>query len=344
MDIQILKNYSHQGLCRAIEIFRFSSDYPNRIRLLGFRFLLQYGYLDTRLSPNKQTIISQMKDMINKYYNVNTTDANSILMELVDMLIDFSPEDGKELLSYLREKRKTANDAGPSMDGAECTVYADSQSAHNTEISDSTRRSAKYLVSTYPLVVNPKDKNKYYDDTKEMLIHECEKECKNIAVIIDRIYSDNATFGINVTVDQVLMSLLIWIKTEVKLGKFTRKDILKRLTEEFNEMENYCSSGLLSRLINCMQGFTDDENLAIRISDREQIKSVVYTHLNKEIQACQDDVIIDGLVDKNIKFLNFVRKCINTKTDDWIEEYGEETMIKYIKEIFNEYVGTRTYS
>ena len=68
MDIQILKKYSHQGLCRAIEIFRFSSDYPNRIRLLGFRFLLQYGYLDTRLSPNKQTIISQMKDMINKYY------------------------------------------------------------------------------------------------------------------------------------------------------------------------------------------------------------------------------------------------------------------------------------
>jgi hypothetical protein len=344
MDIQILKNYSHQGLCRAIEIFRFSGDYPNRIRLLGYRFLLQYGYLDTRLSPNKQTIISQMKEMIDKYYTVDTTEATSILMELVDMLIDFSPEDGKQLLAYLREKRKTANDASPSMDGAECTVYADSQSAHNADISDSTRRAAKYLVEMYPLLVAPENKNNYYDNIKAMLISECEKDCKNIDVIIDRIYSDNATFGIDVTVDQVLMSLLIWINEQVKEGKFARVDIFKRLTEEFNDMENYCSSGLLSRIINCMQGFTDDIRLAIRISDREQIKSVVYTHLNKEIQACQDDVIIDGLVDKNIKFLNFVRKCINAKTDDWVEEYSEETMSKYIKEIFNEYVGTRTYA
>lgn len=356
MDVQVLKTYSHQGLCRAIDIFRHPEEFPRRTRLLGFRFLLQYRHMDTVLAPSKEKIIQEMRKMIDQYYNIGTQDAYSVLMELVDMLIDYSPKDGEPLLAYLREQRATANDDGPGVHdiGPECTVYGDSQSAHNKEINASTRKAAKYLATrwapsfgTDPAGIQAK--MQHYERVRENLIQLYSKTIPHIEQVIERIYTDNAHFDIGYTVDQVLMALLRWIddkRTEYKkVGKdFPAREIFNRLGEEFAEMHNYCSSGLLCRIINSIQGFTDnDDNLVIRISDREQVKTVVYSYLNKAIQECGDDEVMDGLTEGGEKFIQFVKNTVADKVDDWSTDYGDD-FLEHLMSVVNEYTSVMTYA
>ena len=47
-------------------------------------------------------------------------------------------------------------------------------------------------------------------------------------------------------------------------------------------MTKYCTTGHLSRLINVLQGYTDDKKLSIVISDEQQIKAVIYNYLDTE--------------------------------------------------------------
>lgn len=220
MDIQVLKNFSQNGLYRSIDIFRHPTEFPKRTRLLGFRFLLQYRHMDTKLAPTKEGIIQEMRKMIDEHYTTGTHESYSILMELVDMLIDYSPPDGEKLLAYLREQRATANDKGPSVAdvGPECTVYGDTQSAHNKEISSSTRRAAKYLASKFAPnfgegAIGGKAKMLYYEKVKRALIS---RFGEDMEPVIERIYVDNAHFGIGYTVDEVLMALLEWLDFKMK--------------------------------------------------------------------------------------------------------------------------------
>ena len=344
MNIQVLKRYSHQGLCRAIDIFNYPQEFPRQTRLLGFRFLLQYNHMDRRLAPNLEKIVKQMKEMVDEYYKIQTQEAYSTLMELVDMLLDYSQQDGEKLLAYLREQRVTANNSGVGGhdNGPECTVYGDSQSVHNKTLSESTRNAAKYLCDNYPLGLDGKKKIEHYERVRMNLI---QKFGDNFEPIIDRIYIDNAHFNIGYTVDEVLMSLLKWTEKEQEINKqFSAKDFLNRMREEFIEMENYCSSGILARLINTLQGFTDDESLHIKISDKEQIKGVVYAYLNKEIQASKNEIIMEEMMTNGENFTNFVLEKIEIKKAYWFNEYGEEDVQKYLPAILNQYTNSQNYS
>lgn len=124
----------------------FESDTTTRISLSST--IQSYEQV---IAPDKDSIIKQMKELIDKYYADSSQEANSLLMELVDMLIDYSPQNGEKLLAHLREQRAVANDAGPGAHdaGPECTIYSDSQSVHNKEISSSTRKAAKFLVNNF---------------------------------------------------------------------------------------------------------------------------------------------------------------------------------------------------
>lgn len=344
MNIQVLKTYTHQGLCRAVDIFNYPKEFPNHTRLLGFRFLLENYHRD-RLCPTKEEIIRRMKIMVDDHYSTGTQESHSILMDLVDMLIDFSPPDGEALLAYLREIRATANDEGPDVNdiGPECTVYGDSQSSHNKSISDSTRLAAKYLMSKYGKRLSSLGTQKY-EQVKRALIDRYSDSVNDIESIIDRIYMDNAHFGIGCSVDEILMALLNWIDIKKKGDrKFPVDSIYQRLGEEFAEMNNYCSSGILSRLINSIQGFTGDETgLEIKISDREQVKSVVYNYLNRSIQECSDEKVTDGMLDGSDIFISFVKGAVTLKIDIWRKEYGD-SFISYVEEIVNEYTNVMIY-
>lgn len=351
MDIQVLKTYTQQGLCRAVDILNFPHEFPVRTRLLGFRFLLQYHHMDRVIAPTKKQIVQKMKVMIDEYYTRGTQESNSVLMELVDMLIDFSPADGRDLLAYLREKQLTANNAGPVAvnTAPECTVYADSQNVHNASVSESVRKVAKYITSKFGMKFgdDPEGKKKkieHYDKVRSLL---CIMFGNEVDPVIERLYIDNAHFNIGYTVDEVFMAVLNWIDHEVKRYThekrvFPVKDVMIRIKEELIEMKNYCSTGLLSRVVNSIQGFTEDVQLEIRLSDKDQIKSVVFNHLNRSIQEHDDADIMDGMISEDgperQKFLDFVQAEMTKCIPGWKAEYGDD-IVGHLGAIVGEYVG-----
>lgn len=316
MNVQIFKNYTHQGLCRAIDIFNFPTSYPPLTRILGYRFLFMHREKDRRLSPSNEMIIESIKKTVKENKN---GDDNSILMELVDILLEYSKKDGYELLEYLRTTKLQAKKLPPKTDGPKGTIYADSQSVHNSAITTTIKTAAKYLCQNYCPSLNTNIKDKLQKDIenklKENIIF---ADCKDILKeVLNRIIVDNTKFE-GYGTDIILFSLWNWI------GQQKNEELYNRIAEEIYEMHKYCPTRILSGLINSIQGFTTDENLIIKMSEDEQCKSVLYGYLDKILKECKDDKVIDGMYEKDKYFLDFVKKSVDTKKIEWQKEYGND--------------------
>lgn len=342
MNVQIMKTYSQQGLYRAVDIFNHPREYPSDTRILGFRFLTQWAHKERNYNmvPQRPKIISQMIEMVHEHSKHHTLLDNSVLMDIVDILNDYSPDHGRDLLAQLRECEAVANTNGPKDNGPECTVYGDSQSVHNKTISESVRQAAKYLTSNYKAPKRDSQSNTQYQEIiRNEWLNMYPKHKEILNPVFDRLFVDNAHFDIGYTVDQVFFRALGFIES---LQKQDQQSANSRMCEELIEMQGYCSSGMLSHVINAIQGFTDIKELQIRISDREQVKSVLYAHLNKAIQDCGDEEVVDGLTEGGSKFLDFVHSEIDKNIDMWYETYGED-FYKYLSEVANEYTSVRMY-
>ena len=161
---------------------------------------------------------------------------------------------------------------------------------------------------------------------------------ENLIPVLDQIYRDNSIHvTVGHTTGEVLIALMSWIEINSKNSKdFPVKIILDRLKEELIEARNYCSSRLLSGIINSIQGFSSDENLMVRISDREQVKSVIYNHLNRAIQNSGDEDIMDQMLNGGPKFVAFVKAEVSKNIETWAREYGDG-FVSHTIEVVNAY-------
>jgi len=312
MNIQIFKNYTHQGLCRAIDIFNFPSDYTNTTRILSYRFLLTYGHKDRRLVPKQSHIIDSIKKMVMQNNNIN----NSVLMELVDILLEFSKKDGEDLLNYLRRTQLQVKPTPPKTNGPKGTIYADSQSVHNSAITQPIKKVAKYLCQKYgqnldPRILKTEIANKL--ELNPVFIH----NKYILEEVLKRIYVDNAIFE-GFRADTILFSLWNWISIQ------KNDELYTRIAEEIFEMHKHCSTRILSGLINTIQGFTDDPNLTVYMSNEEQYKSIIYAYLDKVLKECNNEKVLDGILDKDINFIDFIKEHIQLKREEWKAEYGND--------------------
>ena len=342
MNNQLLKYYSIQGLCRALDVFNYPEDHLYLTRILAYRFLFQHKEKEPDMIPTNEELLKSIKKMVTEYLHMS--DKITILLEIVDVLLEFSKEDGEELLIYLQKSKLVANKHCTVTDGTKATIYDDSQSAHNKSLNESLRKVAKYLCKNYCPVMrleDPKARDEAMNIIKEDIIMILPNDIKLVDEVFNRISCDNAIYGeINgfpIHVDVILFSLWNFIRIQGKTN-----ELRKRVAEEICEMHNYCSSRILGGLLNSIQGFTDDENLSITISIDEQCKAVVYTYLDKKLQQCEDEAVIDGMLEKNKVFINYMVKAINEKRIEWMKTYGEEFSSK-ISKIANEYTKIRIF-
>jgi len=160
--------------------------------------------------------------------------------------------------------------------------------------------------------------------------------------LMERIEADNAMYGPRkIMCDEIFLSLYLWIGKEQANGK-SMAGIQQRLVEELLEMTHYCSSRILTGLINVMQGFTDDPEYCMTISLKDQCKAVIYNYINKCLRECGDEEVLGGMLDYTPKYLKFVKDSINKKTLEWKAEYGDD-WYALIKPTVNEYVKAVIY-
>jgi hypothetical protein len=334
MNIQIFGSYSQQGLYRAIDVFNFPETFPTLTRILSYKYLFQYHERDRRIAPNRQKIINTIKEIVKK-----NRDNPSYLMELVDILLEYSKKDGDELLNYLRTTQQRATRVEPvKTNGPKGTIYADSQSVHNSSITQTIKTAAKNLCDKYySPYMGDTEKNKVKEDIRKRLLSHalfCAKE-EVLDTVLTRIYSDITKFE-GYRAGAVLFSIWNWIGTQ------GNDELYNRMAEEVFEMHKYCATRILSGLINIIQGFTDDDKFLIKMNLEEQCKSVVYAYLDKKLKECKDERVIDGMYEKDQVFLDFVIEVIDVKREEWETEYGED-FTKYLSANVNKYVQVNIF-
>jgi len=192
------------------------------------------------------------------------------------------------------------------------TIYSDRQNVHSSSINSTVKNAAKLLVDKYYTT------NYNIEDIKNLLIEKYNND--TISKVLNRISVDISNFNINISLGQVFISLWNWIHLRENFDEIS--ELEKILIEEIIYMNEMCASGHLSRLINVTQGFSDE--FSINISVMDQCNAVIRYYLNKRLEQCTDEKVIDGMITRDKHYINFIQTCIDEKIDYFRTEYGDE--------------------
>jgi hypothetical protein len=340
MEIQLSNKYSNQGLLHAVNIFRFPNEFKPKVRTLAFRYLFQYKDKLSRICPTTPQLVSQMMEMFNQIIQDRLD--TQFLYEIADILITYVPKHGTILLDRIRDIQEQNVTSTVTVEQIvykpiKKTIYSDSQNVHNTEINQSVLNATKNLYSMYKDFINIAG-NELLLNIRDIL---CSKYSNNIQLINDSIKyikESVATFTIEISLEDTFKALWLWIHEQKYID-----ELELRLLDELKEMNGQCSTGHLARLINVIQGYTNDDKLTIRISNKEQCNSVIRNYLTKKLADCTDEKVIEGVTDGSLEYIEFIRLCIAEKLLEWIKDYGKDFLDEIIS-IVNNFCGVTIFT
>jgi hypothetical protein len=336
MNTQLF-GYSLQGEAHAINIYNNPTEYSAYTRTLAYKFFLQnYSKIRSRYAPPKNTVENKLVEWFYQLLTEAGDDKYEILVDLVDIIEMNIPTRAFEVLDVLRERdnemmnlvdqpvpeyRPVITRRPPPPAKKLKTVYTDSQSVHDSKINGSMKKAAIQLCKDYHTF------GKTYSELEDIIlnvksyIQTSYGDSKFIDSAINRICTDNATFNMDLCLYNIFVALWWFIMNHSD----NRFELEKRLVEELKEMSGLCATGHCSRLINVLQGFSD--KYVISISNSQQVNAVVNHYLNKKLQSCVDLGVIEGMTEGTDEFKNYIRKIVNEKWKEWIDEYGEPQLI-----------------
>jgi hypothetical protein len=369
MQVQLSAWYSDQGMRLAIYIYENAEQNTHKNVTMGLRFLLT-NYTTARNQripyiPAKEEILAKITTIFEQYRRER--DHPSVL-ELTNIIADFYPDRATEFLDQVREDdAKYENEAlqrATEIDEAKArienriahneekknhvhlpaikpTVYSDSQNVHNSEINKTVIRALETLYDRYwhDLPQTEEKAFRRLDEIKDSL--EGKGDPILISDTISYFRTNTGSFGVR-NIKLIDAFFLIWFFIQ-HADDLIKVDLERRLFEEMYEMNHKCTSGHLSRLINVIQGFTDDPQLSIKISNRDQCKSVIFNYLNSELKKCQDEKVLAGMIStNNEEYKKFLRERVAQKIIDWKTDYGGD-FIPQIAKLVNEFAKTDVF-
>lgn len=343
MEVALGSYYSLNGMALAISIFQFPEDYSNkpRIRTRALRYIYSHRK-KYRNSPNLETLSRAGISMFDEFRRSNNLEG---MREIADIMTEFT-QGNDNLLDRIREV--DVNVVQPTnIRQSSKSVYTDSQNVHNSKINQTVIKTLENLFAKYEnfiILEGNDDKQKF--EHKVYILH-------NIGGILVSKHPDK-TEMINSSIEYIKTSTAIFGHRELGLidgfialwfwiGEHKHRDELeKRLLEEIKEMNGMCTTGHIARLMNVMQGFTEEESLSIRISNRDQCFAAVRQFLTKELKDCRDETVISEMTEGGENYIKFIRKSVAKKLLIWQSEYGKE-MLKDIAEIVNDFAKATVF-
>ena len=180
------------------------------------------------------------------------------------------------------------------------TIYNDAQNIHSSSIQLSIKDSIYQLMNSYqtyyPLITAYLDWTELHPKTKE--------------IITEYIDTTEIHSVLNITFKELFIAVLIEMD---KLSPDLQKEIKQRLNEEMHESECKCFTGRISRLVNCLSGYSD--KVKIQISENDEIGNIISVIMQKRgiktIEMLKEEVIIalkergytDGKIDEWLEYI-----------------------------------------
>ena len=217
------------------------------------------------------------------------------------------------------------------------TIYNDSQNVHNHEINNSVIKSSQNLVSSKE------------SDVHINIQEEFEKVCpdyynqhrEKINESITRLENETTKFKDNIKIHVVYEKILSIISKSKH-----KYELVKRLAEELVDMNQLCSTGHLSRLINVLQGFEDiPDKFKIKINPKDEIYANISTFITTEIQTSEDpdSLLMDMVSHDKLIIFPFLIDIMKLKYQELLQEYKniiDESLLKeYVKDAIKIYLN-----
>lgn len=354
MEHQLTSYYSPQGFSHALTIYTFYREYSPRFQILSLRYLYVHCAKNKGYKIRKNELDARALIMFDIFFKNRE---EQYIRELADLSFQFSPEIGQEMLNRLRNTEENRNIEQKEEKKNNIThnhrkidrkiVYQDSQNVHNSKINKDVLKICEKLCEKYKDITvindNLKINNAHFNTCLENIKEDLIQKYKTFEDLIN----DNlnytkdsiATFGKNeITLKQIFISLYLFISESEH-----KQELEKRLLEEMKEMKGQCTTGHLSRFINVIQGFTDDDSLIIKMSEIDQANAVIRTYITNELKKCNDEQIINGITDKNKEYIKFIVTIISKKLKEWKKQYGE-IFIHELPKIVNNFTDIEIFS
>lgn len=181
-------------------------------------------------------------------------------------------------------------------------IYNDNQNIHDSKIQKCISISISNIINKYTI---------YSDDYYNIINN----------IIIDPILSENCKRllleycdikDIHLSTQITFEELLYYVWTHIN-SLDTRDEIKKILNNEINNSDCMCFIGKISRLINCLNGFTD--LVTINISDTQQIGNII--SMVKEELLYQNNYTIEKHKELVLKEL-IEREYNSSMIEEWI--------------------------
>jgi hypothetical protein len=163
--------------------------------------------------------------------------------------------------------------------GKGVSIYDSSQNVHFDSIDKSMLDSLKklQLVKTY----------------NEMTYAECKELIRKHIIVnedtFSRIEVDSIKYN-NMSVENILVKIISYIMISNH-----RDELWKRLSDEFKDMKDTCSSGIATRLINTLTGFGD---MGLQIDYGDEILANFTAKVNKRILNMDDEKQRDRILEE----------------------------------------------
>jgi len=311
--------FRNESISYPVSVQLFREGVRDKIRLVPYFQILKY-ILRSNILVRKEQDCSEVLDEFDQLFN-NPEVSIYTKMEIADIfLINDRIERGNEMLNTLRElevnliQNPIDNNITINQELIQ-TVYNDSQNVHSSNLNESVLKACVSLME----IEHPSGFN---SEKVKLILQKISPEYKDIIdTVLERIEIDTSRFKWK---DNIFGLHDVFSSLWKYINKHTSSDELyKRLIEEMVAMTKYCTTGHISRFINVIQGYTDDEKLFVRISDEQQIRAVIGHYLDTMLMNADDD-IADSMIGTNQEpFYNFISNSMNNRIPQLLEEYGE---------------------
>ena len=176
------------------------------------------------------------------------------------------------------------------------TIYTDTQNIHSSSIQQSIRDSINKLMNAfivdYPLTYL--DWSVLTQQTKEIITEYI--DCNDIHTML------------NITFKELFIAVVIEMES---LSMDLQIEIKKRMNEEMQDSECKCFTGRISRLVNCLSGYSD--KVRIQISETEEINNIISIIMSKrEMKTIE-------MLKKEVSVALTERGYADDKIAEWLE-------------------------
>ncbi len=304
-------------------------QYDNQIDLDNISYLQILSTLLRCVDCNyelKNEIIGVLNQMFDQ--------TNNILLKnnIADIMRFVHRSRGEEMLENLRmaapHQEATIKRVG--------TIYSDSQNVHNSTINQSENRAARELVR-----LREKSSLSFnFKSAEKELIDKFPEFYSVIEDVLERIQIDTTIFNSGYTLAEIFEG--VWIYIQECPNSEHQESMFQRLHQEFQEMNGYCSTGHMSRLINIIQGFTTNPKLQLRISDDDRLRGIIYHRLNTKAMERED--VMDSLMEDNTHLFNTIIKEIVDQIILDLRGEGEHINLDVVIGVLKKYANTGEWS